>query len=400
MTILSIPGFIFPAIFWGKRITNCLCLALGLALGEYLRSNLLTGFPWNLFSYALSFNEELMQTNSLFGPHVTSLLLILASFSFLLLFSHSSRLYGLVAILILPCMFFFGHLRLMNKAELNEKTFLIIQPNIPQEEKGYSKNFPNILQNYIDLSNNGHVDLIIWPESALPILIDENKIVIDSIISALPSGTSILTGNVRLTQNGNPRNSALLIDEDSNVSTFYDKNHLVPFGEYLPLSKFLKRLKILKVLVDDLGFEKGNSREPIPTPLGAARILICYEIIFPNQIREKNNKIDLIINLTNDAWFDDGPGPYQHFTSSRFRAIEQGLPVLRSANTGISAIIDPFGRIIDKLNIKDKGYLRSSLPIKIAPTLYSKIGDFSLFVVMILYFFFLLVNFRRESPKS
>ena len=98
--------------------------------------------------------------------------------------------------------------------------------------------------------------------------------------------------------------------------------------------------------------------------------------------------------------FDDGPGPYQHFTSSRFRAVEQGLPVLRSANTGISAIIDPFGRIIDKLNIKDKGYLKSSLPMKITPTLYSKIGDFSLFAVIILYFIFLFVNFRRESPKA
>ncbi len=400
ITILSISGFILPAIFWGKRITNCLSLALALALGEYLRSYLLTGFPWNLFSYALGFNEELMQTNSLFGPHVTSFLLILASFSFLLLFSRASRLSGLVILLILPSMFFFGHLRLMNKAELNEKTFLIIQPNIPQEEKGYGENFPSILQSYIDLSNNGQVDLIIWPESALPILLDENKILIDSIISALPLGTSILTGNVRLTQNGNPRNSALLINEDSNVSSFYDKNHLVPFGEYLPLSKFLKRLKILKVLVDDLGFEKGDNREPMLTPLGVARILICYEIIFPNQIRKKNEKIDLIINLTNDAWFDDGPGPYQHFTSSRFRAVEQGLPVLRSANTGISAIIDPFGRIIDKLNIKDKGYLKSSLPMKITPTLYSKIGDFSLFAVIILYFIFLFVNFRRESPKA
>ncbi|MFL2834318.1 MAG: nitrilase-related carbon-nitrogen hydrolase, partial [Alphaproteobacteria bacterium] len=131
-----------------------------------------------------------------------------------------------------------------------------------------------------------------------------------------------------------------------------------------------------------------------------ARTVICYEIIFPEEINPNNNDIDAIINLTNDAWFGNSSGPYQHLNSARFRAIEQGVPVLRAANTGISAVIDPYGRVIRKINLNKSGYIVSSLPNKTKKTLYSKVGDFLFFgVLMLSVLVLLLIKMNRKNER-
>ena len=132
----------------------------------------------------------------------------------------------------------------------------------------------------------------------------------------------------------------------------------------MPFQGFLSKLPFMKIVTGDIGFESGKEINSIYTKVGNARIAICYEIIFPEEINPNNEKLDLIINITNDAWFGDSSGPFQHFNSSRFRAIERGIPVFRSANTGISAIIDPYGRIIDKIGLGKKGSIFSPLPKK------------------------------------
>ena len=165
----------------------------------------------------------------------------------------------------------------------------------------------------------------------------------------------------------------------------------------MPFQGFLSKLPFMKIVTGDIGFESGKEINSIYTKVGNARIAICYEIIFPEEINPNNEKLDLIINITNDAWFGNSSGPFQHFNSSRFRAIEQGIPVFRSANTGISAIIDPYGRIIDKIELGKKGSIFSPLPKKTLETYYSKVGDFLFFGVLILTL--LIMIFLKKKKK-
>ena len=180
----------------------------------------------------------------------------------------------------------------------------------------------------------------------------------------------------------------------------YDKIHLVPFGEYMPFKNILSRIPFFKIVTGNIGFDKGDNIRAIKTPIGLVRTVICYEVIFPEEINPNNNDIDAIINLTNDAWFGNSSGPYQHLNSTRFRAIEQGVPVLRAANTGISAVIDPYGRVIRKINLNKSGYIVSSLPNKTKKTLYSKVGDFLFFGVLMLSVLILsLIKMNRKNER-
>ena len=212
----------------------------------------------------------------------------------------------------------------------------------------------------------------------------------------MPKESEILIGNITF-QADKFRNTAFLIDQDKKIRDIYHKVHLVPFGEYMPFHDTLSKLPFMKIITGDIGFDSGKEINSIYTKVGNARIAICYEIIFPEEINPNNEKLDLIINITNDAWFGNSSGPFQHFNSSRFRAIEQGIPVFRSANTGISAIIDPYGRIIDKIELGKKGSIFSPLPKKTLETYYSKVGDFLFFGVLILTL--LIMIFLKKKKK-
>jgi len=160
------------------------------------------------------------------------------------------------------------------------------------------------------------------------------------------------------------------------VLSVYDKVHLVPFGEYLPFQDWMEKLGFVQLTKVQGGFIAGARRRPMELP-GAPRMLplICYEAIFPGDVASRGDLAGWMINLTNDGWFGNSTGPYQHLQQARVRAIEQGLPVVRAANTGISAVIDPVGRIIARLGLGVEGVLDASLPAAIAPTIYTRIGD-------------------------
>ena len=296
----------------------------------------------------------------------------------------------------LPAIFLYGSIRIKDNEFIDNNLIGVVQPNVLQKDKIDNPDEYEILRNLIDLSNTDNASFLIWPESSIPILLQYNPEVIELIVDNLPKESEILIGNITF-QDGKFRNSALLIDQGKKIRDIYHKVHLVPFGEYMPFQGFLSKLPFMKIVTGDIGFDRGEEIKSIYTKVGNARIAICYEIIFPEEINPNNEKLDLIINITNDAWFGDSSGPFQHFNSSRFRAVEQGLPVFRSANTGISAIIDPYGRIIDKIGLGKKGSIFSPLPKKTIETYYSKVGDFLFFGVLVLSL--LIMIFLKKKKK-
>lgn len=225
------------------------------------------------------------------------------------------------------------------------------------------------------------------------------------IADLLPPGTALITGSVRAPDMPpNARitrayNSIYVIDHEGSVVSLYDKLHLVPFGEYLPLQNLLERLGLEQLTKVQGGFIPGTVRRNLDVPHAPRALpLICYEAIFPNEIAsESNDRAGWMVNLTNDGWFGISTGPYQHLQQARWRAIEQGLPLVRAANTGISAVIDPLGRVIARLDLGIEGILDSALPAPIPPTPYARSGDLAF---VILFALSLMVVIRRSVAQK
>ena len=396
MLIFISPSFVIPTIFWDTRVNKILSLASCISIGEFLRGNIFTGFSWNNFSHSLAINENLMQIFSITGQYLATFFLIVISQFLLFFWKDRAYFKALIFISLLPVIFLYGSIRIKDNEFIDTSLIGVVQPNVLQKDKIDNPDEYEILKNLIHLSNKEDANFLIWPESSIPILLQYNPEIIELIVDNLPKESEILIGNITF-QADKFRNSALLIDQDKKIRDIYHKVHLVPFGEYMPFHDILSKLPFMKIITGDIGFDSGKEINSIYTKVGNARIVICYEIIFPEEINPNNEKLDLIINITNDAWFGNSSGPFQHFNSSRFRAIEQGIPVFRSANTGISAIIDPYGRIIDKIGLGKKGSIFSPLPKKTLETYYSKVGDFLFFGVLILTL--LIMIFLKKKKK-
>jgi apolipoprotein N-acyltransferase len=193
-------------------------------------------------------------------------------------------------------------------------------------------------------------------------------------------------------------NSIYVIDHDGSILSIYDKVHLVPFGEFLPLQEFLERMGLMQLTKVTGGFIAGDRRRAMDVPRAPRMLpLVCYEIIFPAEAVPDGERPGWLINLTNDGWFGPSSGPYQHLQQSRVRAIEQGLPLVRAANTGISAVLDPLGRTINSLPLGVEGVLDAALPRAIDPTIYVRTGDG--LVIAILLASIALVIRRRVHHK-
>ena len=218
----------------------------------------------------------------------------------------------------------------------------------------------------------GGISLVVWPETAVPFLLVDSAEALAAIGDLLPGGTSLLVGSGRIVDERDAQNrlvatrvlnSLLVIDDKGEVLDGYDKIHLVPFGEYLPFQDLMESLGIFQLTGVRGGFSAGTGSRLLSVP-GApqARALICYEIIFPDEISNDGPRPGWLLNVTNDAWFGGSAGPYQHFHQAQLRAVEQGLPVVRAANTGISAIIDPYGRVLAELGLKKEGVVEGFCP--------------------------------------
>ena len=222
---------------------------------------------------------------------------------------------------------------------------------------------------------------LIWPESAFPFFLAREPDALEQIAQLLRHGTVLITGAVRLAEPVNPIdpgvfNSIYVLNHDGSILGVYDKVHLVPFGEYLPLQRILESLGLRQLTKIRGGFLAGDRRRLITVP-GAppALPLICYEIIFPGDAVPQGQRPGWIVNVTNDGWFGISSGPYQHLQQARVRAIEEGLPLVRAANTGISAVVDPLGRIVNSLPLGQEGVIDSPLPRAIPAPIYARAGD-------------------------
>ena len=235
----------------------------------------------------------------------------------------------------------------------------IMQPNLQQDVRFNYSAKAEVMQKYLTLSDRASgpqstgvrdANILIWPESAFPFFLTREADAMAQIADLLPKGTVLITGSVRApdlppgARITRAYNSIYVIDHDGSVLSVYDKLHLVPFGEYLPFQDWMEKLGFVQLTKVQGGFIPGMRRRTMEMP-NAPRMLplICYEAIFPGDVAARDDRPGWIVNLTNDGWFGISTGPYQHLQQARLRAIEEGLPLVRAANTGISAVIDPWG---------------------------------------------------------
>ena len=399
-------GLAAARLIWVRGAERILALAVMLTAAEWLRGHLLSGFPWNTFGYALTEPLALGQSVSLIGVWCLTFLCIAICASPAVLADdakdtpHPMRA-PISGVLILVALGSYGVVRLWQNPTtlVNGVRLRIMQPNLQQDEKFNYSSKAKVMERYLRLSDrttgpqsNGVHDftLLIWPESAFPFFLTREPDALAQITGLLKPSTELITGAVRPATNASPSNprvynSVYVIDPDGSIRGIYDKVHLVPFGEYLPLQRLLEGLGLRNLTQQIGGFQSGDRRRAMDVP-GAPTMLplICYEAIFPGVAVPKSERPGWLVNVTNDGWFGISSGPYQHFQQARALAISEGLPLVRAANTGISAVVDPVGRIVGSLPLGVEGVLDSSLPRAIAPTPYVRFGDSGLTFLFII----------------
>jgi apolipoprotein N-acyltransferase len=397
MALYTALGAALARLLWTRGALRVLTLAAALTMAEWLRGHVVSGFPWNAFGYALTGPLVLAQASALVG---------LWGMTFLAVFIFASPavvaddpadtprrfIAPLIGVAILVALAGYGGVRLAQHPTsfVPGVRLRIMQPNLTQDERFNYTAKQQVMNRYLALSDRAtgpetsgvkDVTHLIWPESAFPFYLAREADALAQIAALLSRHTVLITGAVRaaaMAPSGAVRayNSVYVIDRDGSIGGIYDKVHLVPFGEYLPFEDFLESLGLISLTKMPGGFLAGDRRRLMQVP-GAPPMLplICYEIVFPDQAVPPGERPGWLLNLTNDGWFGISTGPYQHFQQARIRAIEQGLPLVRAANTGISAVVDPLGRIVKELPLGAEGVVDSPLPQAIAPTLYVRAGD-------------------------
>ena len=397
LAVFPAAGFALARRLWSPGPLRIFALAFGLGMAEWARGLLFTGFPWNDLGMALGVNLALAQTASLVGLHgLTFLTIAIFAAPATLWRVSESRLNltpTIVAALALVLMAAFGGLRLMSppSATMPGVKLRLIQPNIAQDDASFGpENKQVILRRYFDLSERAtspdrsgvrDVTHLIWPESAFPFILSRDPQALSEIVDFLGSGATLITGAARREDGSPPRyfNSIEIVGRGGLSAQRYDKQHLVPFGEYVPFASLLERTHITQLVDIPGGFEPGSGPRILHVSgLPDAMPLVCYEAIFPIEFGGLMSGADRptwLLNVTDDAWFGLTPGPYQHFAQARLRAIELGVPLVRDANSGISAVLDGFGREIAVAPLGAEGVLDTELPEALAPTLQSHLGS-------------------------
>jgi apolipoprotein N-acyltransferase len=399
-------GVALARSLWTPGPLRVLTLAAALTCSEWLRGHVLTGFPWNTFGYALTSPLALAQSTSVLGIWGLTFITVAVFASPALL---ADEVKGrrwvpvLGAVAVLAALALFGAVRLaLNPTETVDGVRLrIMQPNLQQDVKFNYGAKNEVMRRYVELSERvtgpgaglGDVTVLVWPESAFPFFLTREPDALAAIAKMLPATTVLITGAARAAepvpgvQGLRAYNSIYVIDHDGSILSIYDKLHLVPFGEYLPFQNYLERIGLMQLTKVQGGFLAGERRRRIAVP-GAPEMLplLCYEVIFPGEAVPRGERPGWLLNLTNDAWFGISSGPYQHLQQARVLAIEEGLPLVRAANSGVSAVVDPFGRIVRSLPLGSEGVLDTALPRPIAATIYARIGDLGLWLVVALIF--------------
>ena len=385
-------GAAVARIFWCEGWPRIVVFAVAMAAAEWLRGHLFTGFPWNAFGYALTPAPLLMQSAAVTGIWGLTLAAFFVFAAPAVLIGEGraaarNTLAAAAGFLVVHAAF--GALRLSGGDDplVPGVHLRIMQPAIPQDEHWQTERAAETMTRYLDLSRSGPAGLtgithLIWPESAFPFFLTRRPEALTAIADLLPAGTTLITGAARAesTSGGDSPslvfNSAYVISDAGEIRAAYDKVHLVPFGEYLPFRGLLNLVGLRQLIALPGGFSPGTRLRTVSVagapPFGP---LICYEVIFPGAVIDAELRPGWLLNLTNDAWYGDTPGPYQHLLQARVRAVEEGLPLVRAANSGISAIVDPHGRVVASLALDSIGVVDGGLPAALSPTLYARFGD-------------------------
>lgn len=386
--------------FGGSGWRRVVVFAAFWTFGEWLRSWVLTGLPWNLAGYVWAFSDPINQFAALGGIYGLSLISV-AALASPTVFADCERPERIVALaaLALSGVWIGGSLRLPDGPApvLEEARFRLVQPNIAQHHKWLTALRERHLRRHVDLTMSPgweRINHVVWPEAAIPYFLDEEPDLAPSLGRIVPKGGVLFTGAPRISS---PRqapirlwNSVEAIASTGALVARYDKAHLVPFGEYLPFRPVLGALGMTKLAHGMTDFSAGPGPRTFDIPgLPPVSLLVCYEAIFPSEVVGPPGDISglppaWLLVLTNDAWFGVSTGPYQHFAMTRLRAVEQGLPMLRAANTGISAIVDPYGRVVASLGLGEGGVLDGDLPKPVpGKTLFAAYGSVPALLAMI-----------------
>ncbi len=385
---------------WGKGGARLLLLIALWSLAEFARAYLLTGFPWAGFGQ-FWIDTPAAQLLPWIGGQGLALLTLAVTLPLALL--RQRPVLALVPLLLAALWGFAAPQS--PEPELTSKRVRLVQPNAPQAEKWLAGRRWDFVRRAIELSEVDAADglprpdLIVWPETAVPQLLNNAEGTLEAIRQRL--GDVPLLFGIQRREDGQYFNSAALLDAAGDVSQIYDKSHLVPFGEYVPFGDFMARFGI-----HGFASQAGAGYAPGPGPalldlgIGQALPLICYEAVFAQDVNAVPSRPDMLIQITNDAWFGTQSGPYQHLVQARMRAAEQGLPMLRAANTGITAVIDPYGQMRERIALGETGVVNALLPQALAATLYSRTGDWPVFLFCILLAWAAAVRGQRLAHRS
>lgn len=414
------------ALFWGLGASLAMwlwrsdsrriaVLASALFIAEYLRGHVLTGFSWNVAGQVWAAGGVISQSVSFFGVWGLTFVTIYAFMSPAALGGPDVRPSRRVA----PAMFSiavfavlfgvgFGRLSTATTESDGAVRLRIVQAQIDQREKWRPENRDAVRDHYLRLTASPGLSTrthVIWPESALPVLLLEEPRILDAIARTVGEGRVLMTGSVRrdVSDPLRPRyfNSFVAIAVERgipNIAAVYDKVKLVPFGEFTPFAEQIERWAPPEISAFSDGYTHGLAAVTVEIP-GAPNLApqICYEVIYPGFTPGGAERPGWIVNVTNDAWYTGTPGPHQLFNQARFRAIEEGVPLARSAAGGVSALVDPYGRSVAQLAIDADGVVDVDLPPALRPTFYSLVGDAVVFVMLAVGLF---MGLRRRSPSS
>ena len=395
VVLLSLYLAVYPMLAAGiawtfgrsRRIALVLGLAGAWAITEWLRAGIFTGFAWN--PVGVTFNDtHLLNATAFIGTYGLSALVVVAGGLLWLMVRKEWRGAGAVAVVLLALHF----LPQPSHAQSKQASIRVVQPNIGQHDKwrpGYSEIAAQRLAQLSMKPGGQRPRLLFWPEAAVTNPMEDARTSPHDAYAAfersrasasISAGEYLLTGGIALLSDDGNRvtggaNSVFVIGQGGQVLHRYDKAHLVPYGEYLPMRPLLSAIGLSRLAPGEVDFQPGPGPRTVALPdWGKVGFQLCYEIIFSGEVVDSHNRPDFIFNPSNDAWFGAW-GPPQHLAQARLRAAEEGLPVIRSTPTGISALIDARGRVVHSLAWRSAGYFDATLPVASEPTLFARFGN-------------------------
>ena len=423
-TLILIPAFL--SIFYGvisfffiilkpsKVISAFFTFSLIFGILEFVRGSILTGFPWNLIAYSFSNQLKIISITSIIGTYGFNLFCISLFISPAIFFLRETKkdiLVSGVFIIMISIFYIYGssYENKFKKSDINTNTFKIriIGSNISLDRFYRDIDPVSAINDLIEISDpkKEQKTIFVWPEGILPDISQKELVNYNWLFKERFNDNHLLVTGINSQTNDqevtNFYNTLSIYDHNLKLIKFYNKINLVPFGEFLPFENFLKKIGLRSITNNYQSFSKGDSRDIINIQNKNFSLkflpLICYEIIYSGKIFNDNN-FDFIINISEDGWFGKSVGPKQHFTHSIFRSIESGKYILRSANNGIAAIINPLGYVEQKIDFGKSGYIDFNESKKIQPTIFSQHGN-KIFVILILMYIFLIISFNKNKNE-